>query len=232
VQAASESSAPSFKAIGVIDDDSSEAEVYKYQIEEIGIRPVVFENAFASLEDLVIKVRSAKVDGVVCDHRLRVRNYAPFDGAQAVARLFESNVPAVLISKYTLIDVERDIRPFRANIPVLLPKDEIDPESLLDSLKKCKSELEGTIPTSRRPHRTLVRIDESEGDLVIAFVPAWNPNQAVRLPISIIPTQYRSTLKRDDRFFAYVNTDAEKADDLFFQKFEPAPLVGPEDDIF
>ena len=223
---------PAFSAIGVVDDDPSEAELYKYQIQEIGTKSIIFGESFKSLDDLVAKVSAAKVDAVICDHRLRPRNYATFHGAQAVARLFDSKIPALLISKYTRIDVETEIRPLRAKIPVLLPKDEVGPESLVNSLIKCRSELTGTIPQSRRPHRTLVRIDELSGNLVVAFVPAWNPDEAVRFPVSIIPMQYQLTLKGDDRFFAHVNTDAEKADDLFFQKFEPAPTVGPEDDIF
>lgn len=76
------------------------------------------------------------------------------------------------------------------------------------------------------------RIDDVSQDLVVAFVPAWNPNEAVRFPRSIIPDHFRSTLKPDDRFFASVNTDAEKADDLFFGNFEAAAAVGSEHDIF
>jgi CheY-like chemotaxis protein len=222
----------SFEAIGVVDDDSSEAELYKYQIEDIGIRPILFGAGFASLEDLVGKIRSAKVDAVVCDHRLRVRDYAPFNGAEAVARLFEIHIPAVLISRYTRIDVDMDIRPYRKKIPVLLSKDEVDSESLLVALGQCKAELDGNVPTSRRPQRTLVRIDDVTQDLAVAFVPGWNPNEAVRFPRSVVPEPYRSALQPDDRFFTNVNIDAEKADDLFFENFEPAPTVSPEDDIF
>jgi len=221
-----------FTAIGIVDDDSSEADVYKYQIEDSGLTPVLFGSGFASLDDLIGKVTSARVGAVVCDHRLRVRDYAPFNGAEAVASLFDRGIPAVLISRYTRIDVDKDIRPYRRKIPVLLSKDEVDSESLVVALAKCKSELDGAVPTSRRPRRTLVRIDEVSQDLAVAFVPAWNPNEAIRFPRLIIPDRYQSTLKSDDRFFASVNVDAEKADDLFFDNFEPAPTVTSEDDIF
>jgi CheY-like chemotaxis protein len=222
----------SFEAVGVIDDDPADAEVVKFQIEETGRRPIMFESGFSSLDDLVNRVRAAKVNGVVCDQRLRIRNYAVFDGAEAVARLFESKIPAVLISKYTQIDLETSIRPLRAKIPVLLPKDEIDPSSLVAALERCEAEVRGIVPLSRRPHRTLVRIDDVKGELVDAFVPSWNPNQAIRFPRSIIPDKLRANLKPDDRFFAMVNTDAPTADDLFFENFTSAPKVGPEDDIF
>jgi hypothetical protein len=125
-----------------------------------------------------------------------------------------------------------DIRPYRKKIPVLLSKDEVDSESLLVALGQCKAELDGNVPTSRRPQRTLVRIDDVTQDLVVAFVPGWNPNQAVRFPRCVVPEPYRSALQPDDRFFTNVNIDAEKADDLFFENFEPAPTVSPEDDIF
>jgi hypothetical protein len=114
----------------------------------------------------------------------------------------------------------------------LLPKDEIDPSSLIAALERCESEVRGSVPQSRRRHRTLVRIDRVQGDLVDAFVPAWNPNQAIRFPVSIIPVGHRANLRADNRFFAMVNTDATTADDLFFENFSPAPEVGPEDDIF
>lgn len=223
-----------FGSIGIIDDDASDAQVRKYQVEEAGVKPVVFENGFSGLADLVKSVQAAKVEGIICDHRLKIRNYAPFNGAEAVARLFDANIPAVLVSKYAQIDVEADIRPYREKIPVLLSKDDLDPDSLIAGLLKCRSELTGAVPLSRRPRRTLVRIDEvdQERGIVDAFIPAWNPNQAVRFPLSVIPVQYRQGLKPDDRFFAQVNTDAGNSEELFFRAFEPAPEVNPEDDIF
>jgi len=223
-----------FTSIGIVDDDPGDADVRKYQIEEAGARPVLFEKGFTGIENLISTIRASGVEGVICDHRLTVRNYAPFNGAEAVARLFEAKIPAVLISKYAQIDVDAHIRPYRERIPVLLSKDDLDPEALIAGLTKCKSEMAGTIPPSRRSRRTLVRIDEfdKERDIVDAFIPAWNPNQAVRFPLSIIPESHRTNLKRDDRFFAKVNTDAASAEELFFRDFEPAPKVDTNDEIF
>jgi hypothetical protein len=226
------SSATSFPSVGVIDDDTAEAESVRYQIEDFGAKPVVFDQGFRNLDDLVLQVRSSGVSAVICDHRLRVRNYAPFNGAEAVAHLVSSAIPAVLVSRYTTIDVDIDIRPFRGMIPVLLPKEEVDPESLIRALDICRSEMQGNIPPSRRPHRALVRIDSVQDDMVDAFIPAWNPAEAIRFPITLIPDSLRSSLRPDRRFFAQVNIGAETADDLFLQQFEPAPDVGPRDDIF
>src|SRR5438309_1323587 len=90
-----------FSLIGVIDDDPSDAELVKFQIEETGAGSVLFEKGFHSLDDLVAQTKLAGIDGVVCDHRLRARNYAPFEGAQAVANLIENQIPSVLISHYS-----------------------------------------------------------------------------------------------------------------------------------
>lgn len=223
-----------FGSVGIIDDDASDAEVRKYQVEEAGGKPFVFHEGFSSVGDLITRVQQAGVEGVICDHRLKIRHYAPFNGAEAVARLFDLKIPAVLISKYAQIDVEAEIRPYREKIPVLLSKDDVDPDSLFSALSRCKSELAGTVPLSRRPRRTLVRVDEvaKERGIVDVFIPAWNPNQAVRIPLSIIPVKYQHDVKADDRFYAQVNTDAENAEELFFRDFEAAPKVDEKDDIF
>jgi hypothetical protein len=115
---------------------------------------------------------------------------------------------------------------------VLLSKDDLDPRSLIDALSKCRAELSGDVVQSRRARRTLVRIDDVATDFVDAFVPAWNPNLAIRFPISLLPAEFQATLKSNQRFFAKVNTDAEKPEDLFLEAFEPAPEVDETDDIF
>lgn len=225
------SGALSFPSVGVVDDDDADAQLVKYQIEDFGARPVVFLG-FRDLDDLLTQVRKSGVAGVVCDHRLRVRQYAPFSGAEAVEHLVLSKIPAVLVSSYGKIDLDIDIRPHRRMIPVLLPKEEIDSASLMQALGQCLSEMRGDIPASRRPHRSLVRIDSVRGELVDAFIPAWNPSEAIRFPISLIPYPLRASVQPNRRFFAQVNIGAETGDELFLQQFEPAPEVGPRDDIF
>jgi CheY-like chemotaxis protein len=226
------SSQLAFPSVGVVDDDKADRELVKYQIEDSGAQPVVFGSGFHDLDDLLTQVRKSGVRGVICDHRLRVRHYAPFSGAEAVERLVLSKIPAVLVSSYGKIDVDTDIRPYRRMIPVLLPKEELDSASLMQALGTCLSEMLGKIPASRRPHRALVRIDSVRDNLVDAFIPAWNPAEAIRFPISLIPVDLRSSVRPNQRFFAQVNTSAEAGDDLFLQEFEPAPEVGPKDDIF
>jgi CheY-like chemotaxis protein len=100
-----------FPSVGVVEDDKADAQLVKYQIEDFGAKPVVFSLGFRDLDDLLTQVRESGVAGVVCDHRLRVRQYAPFTGAEAVEHLVLSKIPAVLVSSYGKIDLDTDIRP-------------------------------------------------------------------------------------------------------------------------
>ena len=82
----------------------------------------------------------------------------------------------------------------------------------------------------------IVNITSDSGeDVVEVFVPSWNPYHAVRFPISLIPEDLLLNIKsqlnqkEDTWLIACVNTGAEKADDLYFTKFEVAPELDDND---
>lgn len=93
-----------------------------------------------------------------------------------------------------------------------------------------------SVLVTKKPNRTIVRvisIDQACDQLMVACVIiGWNPHQTVRFPASLIPESIRSEdLRPGTRFFALVNTEAEKAEDLYLDKFELAPEPDEDDGL-
>ena len=86
------------------------------------------------------------------------------------------------------------------------------------------SELQKHLPSSRRPHRTLLRVinvtNESNEKVVDVIIPGWNPCRAVRFPASLLPSDLEDIVAPQIRLFALVNIGAEKSDELYFHEFE------------
>ena len=104
-------------------------------------------------------------------------------------------------------------------------------------LETCSQEFQNIMSSTRRPHRTIIHIVNINNGLVDAFVPSWNPYHAVSFPVSLIPDEFSSNIvsrlkqKEDTWLIACVNTGAEKADDLYFTKFEAAPELDKNDGL-
>jgi hypothetical protein len=199
-------------------------------VSEAGYEPIILGPRFDRVEDLVAKVLDS-ADAAICDHRLRPRGFAQFDGAEAVAALTMERVPSLLVTQYIDIDSDVSIRRWRYRVPVLLSRDDADPDRIVQGLNECVRELRGEHPSSRRPWRTLIQVDELDresGERVIdAHIPSWNPHQAVRFPVALVPRALRANLVPGAYLFAKVNIGAERAEDLYFNDFELAPE--PED---
>jgi len=226
---------PEIRRVAVVDDDPSQADVMSELIRDAGYEPVILGPGFEHVKDLVDKVRES-ADAAVCDHRLQPRGFARFYGAEAVAALVKVNVPSLLITQYIDIDADVSIRLWRHLVPVLLGRDDADSDRIVQGLNECIREIRGEHLPSRRPWRTLVQVDEtnheSGAQVVDAHIPSWNPHQAVRFPAALIPQQLRSNLAPGICFFAKVNIGADRAEDLHFFDFEPAPEPEPEDVLF
>ncbi|MEP0884661.1 hypothetical protein NDI49_24230 [Trichocoleus sp. ST-U3] len=223
----------SAKKIAIVDDDQGLAEATGWEVEEAGYQPFfLVDGCFTDVNKLA-SIIVENTQGAVCDHRLSNSGLANFYGSELVAALYERKLPSLLITQYTEMDTSLSIRRWRRKIPVLLSRDEADASSIVRGIEDCRLELFGDIPTTRRPHRTIVRItnidEESNERVVDAFVPGWNPHKAVRFPASLIPEEIQDdVLKPGVRLFAHVNIGADKSDDLYFDKFELAPE--PDDD--
>ena len=223
---------PQILRVAVVDDDPFQAEVMSELIRGAGHEPIILDQGFDHVEDLVLQVRE-RADAAICDHRLGPRGFARFNGAEAVAALIAESIPSLLVTQYIDIDADVSIRRWRHGVPVLLSRDDADPDRITQGLSECVRELRGEHLPSRRPWRTLIQvdaIDQESGEPVIdAHIPSWNPHQAVRFPAALVPQGLRSNLSPGAYLFAKVNIGADRAEDLYFFDFEPAPEPEAED---
>jgi hypothetical protein len=224
------------RIIAIIDDDKTEAELAELEAEDAGFKPfIVGGGPYRKVEDLITLI-SSKAEAALCDHRLGHSGFANFSGANLVARLYDLRIPAILISQYADMDNGISIRACRDKIPVVLNRDETDASSIARGIECCVNELRGQTASTRKPHRTLLRIEdigqESGKKVIDVIIPSWNPHRAVRLPVSLLPKSFgRSHLKRGSRLFAQINIGAEKASELYFKDFEIAPELDSDDEL-
>ncbi|MEA2600246.1 MAG: hypothetical protein QOF89_1238 [Acidobacteriota bacterium] len=215
---------PEIRRVAIVDDDPSQADVMSELIRDAGYEPIILGPRFEHVDDLVSKIRKS-ADAAICDHRLQPRGFARFNGAEAVAALFEVSVPSILVTQYIDIDADVSIRRWRRHVPVLLSRDEADPDRILQGLNQCVRELRGEHLASRRPWRTLIQVDdtnqESGEQVVDAHIPSWNPHLAVRFPAALVPPGLN--LAPGAYLFAKVNIGADRAEDLYLFDFERAP---------
>ncbi len=224
------------RKIAIIDDDKREAEMAELEVESAGFESfVISKGHFNKIEDLTNMILG-KAQGVLCDHRLSHSGLAKFSGARLVAHLYDLKIPAILITQYADIDNGVSIRSWRDKIPVLLSRDEADASGIAQGIEHCLNELQGHIPDTRKPHRTLLRIvdigTESGEKVLDAIIPGWNPYQAVRFPAILLPKSiHKSHRKKGARLFAKINIGAEKASELYFKDFEIATEPDADDDL-
>lgn len=227
--------------VAVIDDDAGLAESTAGIAEEASLVPSIIseaESGFQRPHQLLDFVQASDCTAVICDHRLSPKGLASFTGAEFVASAYDKSLPAVLLSTFAAIDGDTTIKLHRARIPSLLPREELDPHTIMDGLKRSESELAGQVVSERKTWRTLVRIESVSKDLEApaadAVVHTWKPQQAARFPLAIIEEEsIRQYLMDNDnwpvRLFAEVNIGCNKPYDLFLHSFEWAPRPNIQD---
>jgi CheY-like chemotaxis protein len=204
----------------VIDDDEQAREGFGYVIEEMKLKPVYEAGPLHDLQKLLTQLPN-RADAVVCDYHLRVRNFAHFDGDQLVASSNSNQFPALLCTTYTDSDVTV-LRSKRRYIPTLLKPEAYSPETFVRGFTRCVLESKGEFDPSRRPWRTLVRVEEVDmaGGYFYVVVPIWSADDKIRIYLADVPDQMRGRVKSDQRFHAQVNIGAETADELYFFEWE------------
>ena len=221
--------------VAVVDDKRIQAMTVADIVKEAGMIPEVIseeEGRFQQTVDLMDKVRGFGCSAVVCDHRLSERPFASFTGAEFMAQLFRAQMPGVLLSTFASDDAPNSIRLHKAEIPSLMSRESLDPDTLAEGLLRCRDELEGLVSPERRPWRVLVRVVRvfQDGNSLVAnaVMHTWDPNREVKFPLDLIEDQSIRDLlpvgfEGEQRVFADVNIECSNEDDLFFKSFEIAP---------
>lgn len=227
--------------VAIVDDVVGQAETTAGVAEEASLVPSIISEAdggFDNLRQLYGFVQDRNCTAVICDHRLIQRGFASFNGAEFVANLYDEGMPAILLSTFAAIDGDTSIKLHRARIPSLLPRNDLDPHTIMVGLKRCESELAGHYDPERKPWRTLVRIEgvSKLGETYFAesIVHTWKPELAIRYPLDLIEDEsIEQHLMNNDRWpvrlFAEVNVGCTDTNDLFLRSFEWAPEPNAND---
>jgi CheY-like chemotaxis protein len=234
--------------IAIVDDEQQAREALAETLELVGFETFIVEDSFSDVNALAEHIQ-ANAQAVICDHRLSDHGLAPFTGAELMPSLYKNKFPSLLITQYTETDINVSIRKYREAIPIVLERDDL--VDLYDlgrisakfnkGFETCSQEFKGIMTSIRRPHRTFIHVmditTDSGEEVAEVFVPSWNPYRAVRFPVSQMSEEilsnlkYRHKKKEDTWLIACVNTGAEKADDLYFTKFEAAPELDENDGL-
>jgi len=212
----------SISRVKVIDDDPTARQAMAFTITDANLEALLAEGPLPKLSKFVASTKK-QVDAVVSDHRLKKGHYATFNGAEAVAELYNAHCPAVLCTRWSTADIDA-IRQYIPFIPSLISIDEINPDTIATGFTRCISEFKNVPVPSRRPWRTLVRVESvatsSKPALFYVAIPGWDSKEIIRLPLDLVPYGRRRLIEPGFRFFASVNKGAEQPDALFFTKFE------------
>ena len=209
--------------VQIVDDDPMVRAAYKYPVEELQLEPILAEGPLPVLDQFITDtLRGA--DAAILDHQLRARNYANFNGAESVARLYQEGFPAVLCTTWADAKID-EMRRFRRFIPVILRPDELEPDSLVHGFERCIEEFNGRYRPSRKPWRSLIRVEDVDDDewrgFLFVVIPGWDPNEVIRLRRNDVPGDIRERIEAGARrFHAHVNIGAETHEELFFEDWE------------
>ncbi len=204
--------------VAIIDDKPDVRQSFSYPVQDLNLTPVLQTTLMGTLQESVIRLRSV-AEAALCDFQLRISKYATFDGAELVAALYQSMMPAVLCTRFEKSDVDK-IRKYRPSIPCLLNPDELDEDSLFRGFEICVKEFNHDFTAERRSWRTLVRVTSVEVHHVHLFVPGWSSREGLRLLRSDIPEPLASKLVEGLRCHARVNLGATRQEDLYFTNWE------------
>lgn len=208
--------------VRIVDDKPDVRKIMAINVSDAELEPVLEDGPLPPLEEF-ISTSITNTDAAICDHRLNPGKYAQFNGAEAVARFYDHRWPALLCTTWSPADIDA-MRQYLRRIPVLIHTDDINPDSIAKGLENCIREFNNDFLPTRRPWRTMVRVEDVDENMVpkmfFAVLPGWHSSDKIRLPLDLIPSELHNKIKPGVRFHAQVNKGAENQDDLYFDNFQ------------
>jgi hypothetical protein len=208
--------------VRIVEDDPSNRESMSEVVADANFKPVLENGPLPDLKKFITNAIE-DTDAFIFDHHLKQSQYAPFDGAQAVASLYKK-CPSLLCTQWSKADID-GMRLYRRYVPVLIPTDKLDTDKVTEAITVCINEFNNKFLPSREPVQTILRIEsvdfEQKPPIVYGVVPSWNPRQVIRFPISVIKNEsLQQYVRPDARFFVHVNLGAEDEAELYFDGFD------------
>lgn len=211
----------SFNTLAVIDDNDTVREGYRYVANMARLNPQVWSGKIeSSLTSLLANGIGA--DAALSDYQLTQSGYATFNGADLVAGLYKRRTPAVLCTRFDRAAIDT-IRPLLRWIPVVLAPNELDPGSLLRSLKIAQDELSGNFISERRPWRAQVHFlyrDDIVTDAYFVELPGWSGSEILKVRLSMLPSDVAERVNDGYRTFARVNLGTEDVERIYLDEWE------------
>lgn len=199
----------------IIDDQPEVRESIAEKVEDANLKPVIQTESMSCLDNC-IKIIQEEANAAIFDYHLSQRNYAPFNGIQAVKELYKLAIPVLLATSYFNADMS-EIQLNRQHIPVIIKPNEISSDVIIQSFKLCQNEFSGIFSPERKPWRSLIRVEEVIDETIYVVISSWSASEKIRLPISLFPSEIQNERILGMRFFAYVNIGAEDYKDLYFK---------------
>lgn len=204
--------------VTIIDDDEDGRDQLMDELRDFRFEPSTVTGTFDNrLDDLVAAIEAQHPNFVICDHRLQPQQMAQFPGVLVVKELVARRRPAMLLTMYGSPD-RLELRRSRFEVPVIVHREAFAGECLGEYYEVCRREIAADPVDERKPHRSLIRIDniaraERQIDVVI---PGWRPDHAVPIPLECIAEDLRELITCGAYLLGDVNIGARHEDELFF----------------
>lgn len=216
--------------VAVVDDDETERFLLSDDLRNWGYQVESFKGSYANVPALIREIKAKRSDFVICDNHLQQAGYAGFFGAEAVVDLNQSGIPSILVTQHQDTDATR-LKKWRAKLPVILDKNNINQRIVELAFEKCIAEVNGTIAPDRLPVRVLVEVDAIFDNEVIVFVDSWALRESISFPLNLLDHLDKNVITVGTLLLADVNIGATNRRDLFFSNFELAPEPDSDDGL-
>jgi hypothetical protein len=83
------------RKVAVIDDKAAACEAMAEAVEDANLEPVTYQDRLESIRNFIPRVIK-ETDAAIFDHYLKPGNYANFNGAEAVFRLYKKKISCTI----------------------------------------------------------------------------------------------------------------------------------------